>query len=780
MGGRSEETGENHADCTGWREKPPLIGAALPRLDTAEKVRGETRYASDYYCAGMLWAGAKRSGIPHGIIRRIDISRARRLTGIIAVLTHKDIAGTNRQGVVKKDQPVIADFKVRHCGDAVALVVAESREVLADALERIIIDFEPLPAVTDPEQALLPGSPLVHEDNQRGNVLYEAHIEKGRGHGGHDECDVLVEGCFTTSRQEHACLETEAGWAILEDDGKLVITCSTQTPFRDRAEVAEALGIEPEYVRIVAPYPGGAFGRKDGGTIQSLLGLAALHSGRKPVKMWLSREESIISGSKRHPARMQCRLGARRDGAFHYLSMKMIMDTGPYDNLGSVVLSLALEHAGGPYRIPHTVIEGHCVYTNNPISGAFRGFGAPQAASAIEQLVDMAAARLGIDPLEIRRKNCLTQGDTSAVGSEVTCSVGIAECLEAIARDEFWARRESWKKANGPFRRRGVGLAAVIHGISYGPVVPDESNAKIELTEAGKFRIYCGVVDMGQGNASTNAQIAGAILKQPLGDFELVLPDTDKTLPSGSASASRCTYSFGNALILACDLLRKQILVQASLLLQAQDTDDLDLLPGFVRHRSSGNEISLRALAGSLDSSKRISTGHFRAPVSSSFGEIPPEKRMYGMPHLVYSFGAHMAAIEVDEQTGEVEIVKYCAAQDCGKILNPLIFEQQVQGAIATGIGMALFEDFKVRDGYVLTGNLASYCVPLAQDIPDIEIYDLDFYEPTGPFGLKGAGEIAADGPVPAIANALADACAVRFFNAPFTPERIVESLTGR
>ncbi|MEW6112008.1 MAG: xanthine dehydrogenase family protein molybdopterin-binding subunit [Thermodesulfobacteriota bacterium] len=761
-------------------ETPLHVGAAVPRTDAYTKVTGEEKFAADYYSPDMIWTGVKRAAVPHALIKGIFTDEACRLPGVIAVLTHQNIRGSNRQGVIRKDQPVLADKKVRHCGDGLALVLAEDRETLRRALDLIRLDLEPLPGVFDVEEALKESAPLVHEDNSSGNVLLEAHSQTGNGPGAFEHCDAVVEGCFETPWQEHAYLETEVGWAQQESDGRVVITASTQTPFRDRAEVAEAIGLELEQVRVIAPYPGGAFGGKDGITVQTLLALAALHANGRPVKMWWSREESFIAGTKRHPTRLYYRLGAKRDGTLHALAARLYFDTGPYDHLGGVVTTLALEHAAGAYRIPHALLDAWCVYTNNPIGGAFRAFGVTQVTAAMEQMMDMLAARMGVDPLELRLKNALTRGEKTCIGVTLTGSTGLVECLERIKLHPLWTERSAWKAAAGPFKKRGVGIAALMHAAGYGTVVPDYANAKVELTPEGKIRIYCGVVDMGQGNASTNAQIAGSILCQNMDSIELVLPDTDRTLPSGSASASRCTYTFGNALIGAAENLKKQILQKAADLLMAPSTDDLALVPGKVVNRATGAETPLIRLARFMAEPERTAVSHFRAPVAKDRLDITDELRLHGLGHAVISYGAHLAAVEVDEITGAVEVVSYLSVTDCGRVLNPQLYEQQIQGAICQGLGFALFEDFQVDQGSVKTPDLGTYIMPTALDTPDMESLPVELHEPTGPFGLKGVGEIATNGPAPAVANAVADACGIRLFRLPMTTERMFLALQGQ
>lgn len=761
-------------------KNPLSIGTSVPRFDAREKVTGKTKFAADYYAGNMVWAGVKRAGVPHALLKSIDATAALAVSGVIRVLTHADVSGTNRQGVVRKDQPVLVNDKIRHCGDAVALVLAEDKKALKEALGQIVVNCEPLPSVLDPEQALMDDSPRVHDDNPGGNVLLKGHLTTGVGETAEKDCDVLVEDAFATQWQEHAYLETEAGWAQLDEHGRLEIVCSTQTPFRDRTEVAEALGLEMDRIRIVAPYAGGAFGGKDGVTVQSLLGLAAIHSSGRPVKMWWDREESFMAGTKRHPARMYYKLGAKLDGTLEYLNVRLYLDTGPYDHLGGVVLALALEHAGGPYRIPNVVLRGWAMYTNNPVGGAFRGFGVTQVTSAIEQMMDMLAQRLGIDPLELRLKNALQRGDKNCVGKTLVSSTGLTECLKTLRNHALWKNRHSWKSSAGMFKRRGMGIAALVQASGYGPVVPDFANAKVELTLEGNIRVYCGVVDMGQGNASTSLQIAGSILGQSEAQMDLVLPDTDQTLPSGSASASRCTYTFGNALIVAAEALRGRMLQRAADLLMARNREDIVLIPGAVRHVPTGREFALSSLASFLNPAERIAVGHFRAPIATDDVGAPDDLRLHGMPHTLFSYGAHLAFAEVDELTGTVEVARCLSVTDCGNVINPQIYEQQIHGGIGQGMGYALSEELVVEQGKIRSTDLSWYILPTAMDVPEIECVPLTLYEPTGPFGLKGVGEIATNGVLPAVANAVADACGIRIFRSPMTPERILLALRKR
>jgi CO/xanthine dehydrogenase Mo-binding subunit len=762
------------------RERVFQVGETMVRPDAVTKVTGTEAFAVDRCGPDLLWAGVKRAGVPHARIRRIDTQAALAVPGVRAVLTAKDVGGTNRQGVIRKDQPVLADDRVRHGGDALALVVADHPAILEAALEKIVLDLEPLEAVFDPEEALRADAPRIHPDHPDGNALFSAHLSTGDG--GIEEalaaCDEIVEARFDLPRQAHAFLETENGWARTVADGRIEITVSTQTPFRDRFEVAEALGLSIERIRILAPCCGGAFGGKDGITVQSFLALAALHCPQKPVKMWWRREESFLAGVKRHPARLYYRLGADRDGALKALSAKLYFDTGPYDHLGGVVAALGLEHAGGPYRIARAELNTWAVYTNNPVSGAFRGFGVPQVAAAMESVMDMLAHRLAIPPLDLRLRNALVRGDRCPAGVTRHGSIGLTQCLQTVKAHPLYGDRADWQAKAGPLRKRGTGIACVSHGMGYGPVVPDSATAGIELTDEGRFRILVGVVEMGQGNAATYLQIAGDILSQPPSNMILVFPDTDRTLPCGSASASRTTYTYGNALKVAAATLKNRLLARAADLLMVAEASALVLMPGSIRHLPSGRDLPLARLSRLLNAAERFATWHFRAPVANEMPDVDANLRLHGFPHTIFSYAVHLARVEVDELTGRIDVIDYLTVNDCGQIINPQLFEGQQEGAVVQGLGYALSEDAVARNGRLQATDLATYIVPTAADVPAIETIAVPVVEHTGPFGLKGAGEIGIDAPAPAVANAVFDACGLRLCHFPLTAERVLTALS--
>ena len=757
--------------------KRPQIGASLPRADAWTKVTGGEKYTADYYAQDFLWAGVKRAMAAHAVIREIDASAAQALPGVTAVLTATDVPPPNRQGIVHKDQPVLVDDKVRRRGDALALVLAENRASLAAALAAIRVELEELPGVFSPEEALTQGMPPVHE-SVPDNLLAELVVEKGRGYAALADCPVVVQGSFEVPRQEHAYLETETGWAYEDEDGRLVIVASTQSPYRDRMEVAAALGLDPGRIRVVAPFLGGGFGGKDGANVQTLLAVAVLHSRGRPVKMWWDREESFLAGVKRLPAKLEYRLGAGTDGVLQALDCRVLMDAGAYDHLCGEILALAVEHAGGAYRLPHVRIHGRAAYTNNPPGGPFRGFGVPQVMAGMEQMMDILAHRLEIDPLTLRAQNALRRGDRNCVGVTVTNSIGLSECLEKLAGHPWWRNRREWTKTAGPFKRRGIGLACLWHGSGYGPVVPDYATAKIELSSDGTFLVDASVADMGQGNAATFLQITGDILNQETGNLALILPDTDKTMPACSSAASRTTYTYARALIGAAEALKKSLLEKAAVGFMAPSPDEFALLPGRVRHLPSGREKTLTELAAAMAPAERIATFYWRAPVA--LDKIKADiKNAFGIPHIVFSYAVHLALVEVDELTGRVEVCRYLAVTDAGRIINPQLCEQQIHGGIVQGLGYALMEDYRVSEGLGLTPNLTTYILPTTLDTPEMECIPVEMYEATGPFGLKGVGEIPISGPLPAVANAVARACGRRIPISPLTPERVLAALNS-
>jgi CO/xanthine dehydrogenase Mo-binding subunit len=746
------------------------------RADALAKAVGQERFSADFTPPDCLWAGARRADVPHALITSLDVAAARAVPGVVAVLTHADVPGTNRQGIVHKDQPVLVSDRVRHCGDALALVVAENRDALVEALSKINVTLSPLPGIFDPDLALLPESPLVHPGREGGNLLAHGLVEKGDAPSALVGCEVVVEGEFVTPMQDHVFLEPPNGTARMTPNGVLEMVVSTQAPFRDRFEISHALGLNPLRIRIRAPYLGGGFGGKDGATVQCLLALAAMHAGGRWVKMVWSREETFVAGYKRHAAKTRLRLGATRDGTLAALSSVMVFDAGPYAHLSGEIMALGLEHAGGPYRIPHTRLEGFCAYTNNPVGGAFRGFGVVQASFAIERLLDELAEKLGLDPAELRLKNALPAGETNPVGVTAEAGTDVAACLAAVMAHPLWADRRAWKKDAPPFTRRGVGIVATLNAMGYGRGLPDAAAAKLELTRQGTFKIYNSVPDMGQGNASAFVLMAARALDQDSASFELVQPDTLLCMPAGSSSASRTTYTFGNALLGACRAMREKLVARAALALLCDQPFRLRLTPGVVTDPATGRVVPLSLLGAMLARDDRICVDQFVMPVVDNPPDTGKEFAL-GFPHRYFSHGACVCAVEVDELTGRVTLAGCVTSVACGTVLTLQGVAQQVQGAVAQGAGLALFEDLALAEGSMLAGDLSTYLIPTALDLPDLECLALGDREASGPYGLKGMGEVGIHGPGPAVAQALGDAVGLAAHRLPITPQDVLQAL---
>jgi CO/xanthine dehydrogenase Mo-binding subunit len=492
-----------------------------------------------------------------------------------------------------------------------------------------------------------------------------------------------------------------------------------------------------------------------------------------------SREENMAAGYKRHACKLSYTLGADRDGTLRALHCHLVYDTGAYAHLGGEVMELGMEHAGGPYRIPDTLIEGTSVFTNNPVAGAMRAFGVCQATFAFESMIDMLAEKIGMDPLELRLHNALKEGDINCSGTRLTTSTGIIGCLEIIQAHSFWKERKEWVSQGPAGVFRGLGLAALFNATGYGGKVRDSAIAKVELSAEGEIIVHNSVSDMGQGNSSAFVQMAGHILGQDASRLHLRQPDTTTAYPAGSSSASRTTTTFGNALIKACEALKSKLINRAGLLLYTSSDDELRLVPGKVIHATDGREVTLKALAAFMPYEDRVCISHFVTPVDAE-NSATATGFYIGFPHLIFTYGTHLARIEVERATGVIRVCDYVAATDGGSVINPVMFNQQIHGGVAQGIGYGLMEDVVMKNGCVASNDFATYLIPGAQDIPDIHSYALQGYEENGPYGIKGVGEIAMNGPLPAIANALADACDLRIFHAPLTPERVLDAIEGK
>jgi len=685
------------------------VGSRMNRLDGKRKIDGSEIFGADESPAAALVVRAIRSPYHRARFRFGDLEAfVRDHPGIERVFTAHDVPGRNCYGVIPKfaDQPVFAEDEVRHRGEAVAAIVGDAAVVESLEATDFPVTWEELPAIYDIDAALAAGARLIHK-NRPENILVRGRVVRGDVDAALAGADVVAEAEYETGFVEHAYIEPEAGFARRVDD-QIEIQACTQSPYMDRSDIAAILGIAPERVRIIPTAVGGGFGSKLDLSVQPFLALAAWHLG-KPVRMVYSRTESILSTTKRHPARMRLRGGCSKEGKLVALDFAADFNTGAYSSWGPTVSARVPVHASGPYYVPHYRALTRAVHTNLVPAGAFRGFGVPQAAIAQEQLYDELADRLGIDRLEFRILNALDGSTPTVTGQVLGDGVGIRACLEAL-RPRWSAARHEVSEFNAAATgalRRGVGVAGMWYGCG-NTSLPNPSTMRIGLKRDGRIALHQGAVDIGQGSNTIVAQICADALGAPIDRFDLVSGDTSMTPDCGKTSASRQTLVTGRAAQMAGEKLRREILTLAG----ACDCATIVWDDGItVRDGENSNVLALRDLP--LDEYGYVITSEatFDPPTS------PLDENGQGVPYAVFGFGAHLAEIEVDTELGTVRVLKVTAAHDVGRAINPTLIEGQIEGGVAQGIGMALMEEFFPGKGE----NLHDYLIPTAGDIPPVE-----------------------------------------------------------
>ena len=744
-----------------------FIGKDFSRVEGLKKALGKNKYPSDIRLSHMLILGVKRSEIPHGEIVSIDFMEALNVPGVKGIFTSKDVPGTNRFGIVVKDQEVLCEHKVRCIGDPICLVAGESKEAVKRALSLIKIEYKPLPIISSIEEALKNTAPKIHE---KGNILHKIEISKGNVNKAFKDSYIIEENTYRVPFQDHMPLETEAGCGYIDEDGKICIIAGTQSIYRDKDEISQALNINKDSIRVCAPFFGGGFGRKDGITVQILIALAVMKL-KKPVRLCFDRTESINSSYHRHSALMKYKTGALKDGTINAVEAELYFDKGAYASLGAEVLNLAVEHFAGPYKIENTHVTGYAVYTNNPMGGAFRGFGVPQVTFAFESQMDIICRKLKMDQVDLRIKNAVSKWDKSCIGHTFIYSTGIKKCLEIIKNSKTYKNKEELLKVKEPFKKRGFGIAASYQGGGLGANIEDYAMAKIVLNLDGTLTIFGGISDMGQGNISSYVQMACEILSMDKSLISILTPDSKFTLNSGAASASRSTYIFGKALEGALNILKTRILKKSSEILKVSGKNII------LKDGKAVNEnmsLSYKEISEALDKDERIIISYADSPVAMDGHEIG-----HGLPHIIYSHAVHFVIVEVDTLTGVVKIIKYLTATECGKVINPKALEGQIQGGSLQGIGYGLYEGLILEEGKVINNKFSTYLIPGIKDAPRINCLYADEYETTGAFGMKGAGEISMDAPAPALSNALYDAVLYRSFSLPITSEKVLMGMKG-
>ncbi|MGB8981792.1 MAG: xanthine dehydrogenase family protein molybdopterin-binding subunit [Anaerolineales bacterium] len=719
------------------------IGKSMPRVDARGKVTGEALYSGDLSMPDMLHMKMLFADRPHARVKVIDSSQAEAAPGVVAVYTARDVP-VNEYGLQWQDQPVLCGpgsskpgtDVVRFIGDQVAAVVAHTEAEAAAAVKLIRVEYEDLPVVTDPVEAMKPDAPRVHEEIGDSNICVHYKIRKGNVEAGFAKADVIVECEYRTPVQEHAYLQPEAGLAYIDEEGRLTIACGGQWTHEDRHQVAHALGLANEDIRIVYPAIGGAFGGREDMSVQIVLALAARQL-KKPVRIIWSRQESMIGHGKRHAAVIRAKWGATKDGKVVAIENVLIGDGGAYMYTSNKVLGNSTITSSGPYNIPNIKTDVYGVYTNHVPGAAFRGFGAPQALFMAEMQMNKLAEKLGMDPVEFRLKNALKDSDPMGVGTPSPSPVTVIQCIEA-ARDKFGWRKEKKEERGSKHIARGRGFAAGFKNIGFSFGYQENCWAKVEIhgnVEIEHVVLHHAGAEVGQGTHTVMAQMAAEAVGVAFEKVRIVASDSATMENSGSVSASRMTFMSGNAIRGAAEVALKK-----------------------------------------WEAEERPAIGEFKylAPRTTQF----EKETGHSTPNFAYAFAAQAAEVEVDLETGHVRVVRFVSADDVGQAINPTLVEGQVEGAVVQAQGYAVLEDWKTKDGRVLTDQLSTYLIPTIWDIPEkVETVIVEVPDPNGPWGARGLGELPFLPVAPAIGAAIHDATGVWVDEFPFTPERVLRAL---
>ena len=730
------------------------IGKSIKRIDAKSKVTGRAIYPGDINLPDQAYMKILFARRPHAIVKSIDISEAEKVEGVLGIFTAKDVP-VNEYGLTIMDQPVLCGpgseksftDRVRFIGDQVAVVVAENKKIAESAIELIHVDYEDLPTLSDALTAM-EHETIIHPE-KNSNIFQHFKIRKGDLDAGFELADVIIESEYITPIQEHAFLDPEAGIAYIDDEERITVAVAGQWIHEEQEQIAHALDLPIEKIRVIHPAIGGAFGGREDMSVQIVLALAVQilneRGIRRPIKIEWSREESIIGHHKRHQYKIRSKWGATKDGKIVAAESEMIADAGAYNYTTNKVLGNATFMVSGPYQIPNVKVDSYAVYTNNVPGGAFRGFGGPQGAYAAEMQINKLAQALDMDPAEIRMKNVIRDNIELHTGTPlpppVTLDKVIKECMLASGwehTDSGWKFIEKISEPLEPHKKRGVGISCGFKNIGFSFGFPERSWAKVEIIGQGeieKVYVHHAGADVGQGAHTAFKQMAASALSVNLEMIHLKLADTAHTKDSGSSSASRMTFMAGNAIIGA----------------------------------------SKQAL-------EKWNAGEH--PASAEYKYVPPQTTALdsetgeAMPNFAYGYVAEVVEVEVDVETGEVKILKVVCADDVGKAINPKLIEGQIEGAVVQAVGYAILENFVQKDGYVLTDQLSTYLIPTVYDIPDkIESIILEYGDLEGPWGVRGMAEMPFIPLAPAVMAAVHDAIGVWFNEFPLVPERILKGL---
>ena len=756
-------------------EDKEFVGRVVSRPDAEAKVRGTALFTDDYDFPGMLHGLAFRAGVPHGILRELNVEQARQVKGVHAVLTAQDIPGQINHGVVYKDWPVLIGLgeRIRYVGDALALVVADSRQIAEAALGKIRAEIEERPVIDDPVQAHQSGAESIHD---KGNLLKHIEVQKGDIEANLQATDLILEETFHTATTEHAFLEPECSIARPTEDGRIEVFVGSQIPYADREQIAAVLDIEQSQVRVRGTLIGGGFGGKEDIAGQIHAALAAQATGR-PVKFLYDRHESLLVHPKRHATRIRLKLGATRQGQLTAAQTELYGDTGAYASLGDKVMTRATTHSSGPYEVDAVRADCFAMYTNNPPSGAFRGFGVTQSAFAIESAIDMLAEQLEMNPIEFRRQNALQVGSITNTSQHLRESVGLLECIDRL-EEEILKRTQgadpfSPRAVEGaPHRVRSWGVALAYKNTGLGGGAPDKSAAEVELHEDGTAEVRTSAAEIGQGLVAVAQLITAEELSLPLEKIRVLLSDTDLTPDGGPTTASRQTYVTGNAIRHAAKAMRDA--------LSASLAEKYDVPPSDIKYveglaQVNGHQVPLGEAAKLMKQDGRQPKARYEywAPETRPLGEG-------GDMHFAFSFAAQGTEVEVDRQTGEVFVRTVIAVNDVGTVINPLGLLGQIEGGVMMGLGNALTEEFILEGGHVFSDRLARYRMPSIEHTPEIIAIPVEHPTSEGPYGAKGIGEISSIPTTPAITNGIYNAVGIRVRRLPVDQDWLARELKAK
>jgi carbon-monoxide dehydrogenase large subunit len=750
------------------------IGKAVTRVDAPLKVTGKALYVDDLKISGMLYGKVFRSNIPHALIKKIDVSGAYQVPGVKAVVTGDEFC--YRQGLFIRDEPFLAKDKVRYIGEAVAAVAATSEKAAQKGVEKIEVVYEPLPAIFDALDAIKPNAPLVHDDpssyphnepsrpEPKSNICGHFKLRKGDIDRAFNEADFIIEDTYTTSCVQHCALEPHTAIALFDHSGKITVWTSNDGPHRCLREIALSLEVPFSNVRVISAFQGGGFGSKGGLRAEAIALALAWKLKSNPVRVTYTREEVFTSTLVRHPLVIHSKAGVMKDGLIIAKKLELFWNTGAYGEKGPWVCKNASMTSSGPYRIPNLWIDGYCIYTNNPIAGPMRGFGVPQVAFAYESQMDQIANKLNIDPLELRLKQVLVENDEAAWGEKLF-SIGLKECLEKAAAGVKW--KKSIKGKN-----RGKGIACMQ---KFSGTPPGDTSAIVKYNHDGSANILTSSMEVGQGVMTILCQIVSQELDIPINKINVSLADTDFTPYDISTIGSRTTYHMGNAVLMACQDIIEQAISMACNVFKTTK-DKLEFRNGKIVVINKKEEYSLieilnKHYGGIGGASGFIGKATFYTKNGTG---LDPETGQGKRPGAFYMYGAQAVEVEVDAETGEVKILNFCTVHDVGKAINPLGCEQQMEGALAMGVGYALLEELHIDEGQIFNPSFEGYKIPTSCDLPqNIATLFVERGHPEGPYGAKGMAEPAIAPTAAAISNAIFNAIGTRIKEVPFTAEKI-------